>query len=224
MKKLFVLVLAICLTLPLVGCKGKTLDIRDYLIEERDNLFVAKDSIYQATLSSGKRELDYDLDGVINDKTDFAILSLSRLDNQPMANDSYSYVVTIGEESYTGSLEKSSIDNAYVVDLGVSVADDSEVHIVVDFTGYTFDSQATNISKDFAYNKSSILDIANQELSGELKELSKDNNIEVVMKLIKDYSSELDNYFYYIGVVSTNGEVLGLLIDTNTGEIVAKKV
>ena len=224
MKKIITSILLIALFVPLCACGNKSINIKDYLIEERDNLFLAKDSIYQSTLSSGKREIDYDLDGIVNEKTDFAILSISRLDNEPMANDNYSYSVTIGDETYTGSLEKSSIDNSYVADLEVAIPDDSEVSIIITFTGYTFDQTATNVSTDFAYDKSSILEIANKELSNELKNIVKNNKIEVIMKIIKDYSSELNNYYYYIGVVATNGEVLGLLISTDTGEVVSKKV
>ena len=43
---------------------------------------------------------------------------------------------------------------------------------------------------------------------------------------ISDISSnqESNRFYWYIGVISTNGETLGLLIDANTSEIIAKKV
>ena len=45
------------------------------------------------------------------------------------------------------------------------------------------------------------------------------------MKILKDHSdSELKTYYWYIGVVATNGETLGILIDANSGEIIAKNV
>ena len=45
------------------------------------------------------------------------------------------------------------------------------------------------------------------------------------MKILKDSSNaEINHYYWYVGVISTNGETLGILIDTNTGEIIAKKV
>ena len=223
MKKFLAIILALAITIPLLACGNKKIDIQDYLIEERNNLFVSKDNIYQVTLSSGRREIDYDIDGIINDKTDFAILSMSRLDNQPMANDNYTYRVTINEELYTGTLEKSSIDNSYVTDLKIIIPDDAQVSISIEFTGYKFEEIATNISSDFAYNKSSIIEIANQELEKDIRSILKHNKIEVIMKIIKDYSVELNNYYWYIGVVATNGEVLGLLIDTQTGNVVAKK-
>ena len=56
-----------------------------------------------------------------------------------------------------------------------------------------------------------------------LKDMKKNTNW--VMKILKDYSTEdLKNYYWYVGVVSTNGETLGILIDANSGDIIAKKV
>ena len=44
-------------------------------------------------------------------------------------------------------------------------------------------------------------------------------------KLLKDFSNtELKTYYWYVGIVSTNGETLGILIDANSGDIIAKKV
>ncbi len=46
------------------------------------------------------------------------------------------------------------------------------------------------------------------------------------MKIIKDYSTDdadVTRYYWYVGVVSTNGETFGVLIDANSGEIIATK-
>ena len=60
----------------------------------------------------------------------------------------------------------------------------------------------------------------------EIENILKDKNvkIEVVMKIMKDYSQvDLKNYYWYVGAISTNGDTLGILIDANDGEIIAKK-
>jgi hypothetical protein len=42
---------------------------------------------------------------------------------------------------------------------------------------------------------------------------------------MKDYSSyEIKNYYWYVGIISTNGDTMGVLLDANTGEDIAKKV
>ena len=53
----------------------------------------------------------------------------------------------------------------------------------------------------------------------------KNVKIEMVAKIMKDHSSaDLKNYYWYVGVISTNGDSLGVLISTTTGEIISKKV
>ncbi len=208
------------------ACGNNKIDLNNYLIEERENLFVAEGPLYTATYSSGQREKDYALDGVRNEMTDFGIISFSRNDNAPLANDTYTYVITIDGQEYTGFLEKSPIDNTCSVDVGVKVSNDAEMNIKISFTGYTFTGDLISASKDFSVDSKAALKIANKELGEELKNITadKNNSLEAVMKIVKDYSnSETKRYYWYIGAVSTNGDTVGILIDTTNGEVVATK-
>ena len=70
---------------------------------------------------------------------------------------------------------------------------------------------------------SAYYDIIQEELNNITSD--KNNKIEVVVKNLKDYSnSEVKNYYWYVGVISTNGDTLGILIDASTGDVIAKKV
>ena len=214
------------LILPLSACGKVSVDLNDYLIEERNHLFTANDDLYSVSLSTGMRESDYNLDGVVGEKVEFGVLTFSRNDNNPLSNDQYSYVVKINEESVSGNLEKNPVNNSYVIDLEMSVPVDATVAVQINFTGYTFKETLTNTSSDFTVDSTTALTIANKELKTELENITSNNtNIEVVMKILKDSSNtELNNYFWYIGVVSTTGDTLGILIDANTSEVIAKKV
>ena len=69
--------------------------------------------------------------------------------------------------------------------------------------------------------------IAEKELKQPINNILKNKNvkIEMVAKIMKDHSSaDLKNYYWYVGVISTNGDSLGVLISTTTGEIISKKV
>lgn len=224
-KKLLIFtLLAVCL-FSLSACGKSKIDLANYLIEERNNLFTANDDLYNVTLSSGMREEDYNFDGKISPKVEFAVLTLTRNDGSPLANDTYTYIVTINEDKRTGTMEKSPVDNSYAVDLETAIADDAEISVSISFTGYHFKQELTNTSNDFSVDKNTALSIANKELEHDLKNVMSDNaKIEVVMKILKDYSNIEKSYYWYIGVISTNGETLGILIDANSGEIIAKKV
>ncbi len=227
-NKFLIFALLLLSVLGLTACKGgKNLDITDYLIEERNTLFTAQDELYSATYSTGKREKDYALDGVKNEMVDFGVVTFSRLDSSPLAKDNYTYLIKINDKEYTGFLEKSSIDNSYSIDIGVATDANSTVTIKVSFTGYTFNQDMCNVTSDFKVDTASALKIANRELKQELNNLSSDKNnkVESVMKILKDYSnSEVKSYYWYVGVVSTNGDTMGILIDANTGDVVAKKL
>ena len=226
-KKLLIFTLLCICVLGFSACGKKDLNLADYIIEERNNLFVATDELYSLSLSSGLRESDYNLDGIITDKVDFAVLTFVRNDNLPLANDTYAYKVNIGETEHTGFLEKSPVDNTYVADLGVAISNDACISAQVSFTGYTFSGEFTNISDSFAIDKNKVIEIANNELGEQVKNILSDPNvkIEVVTKIMKDFSSvDVKNYYWYLGVISTNGDTLGVLIDANSGDIIAKKV
>ena len=226
-KKILVFMLLAISLISLSACGSTKINLSDYLIDKRTSLYTAEDELYSVTFSSGTREQDYQLDGIINDMVDFGIITLSRLDNNPLANDTYTYTIQINDQTYTGFLEPSSVDNSYLADIGAAAPSDASITVQITFTGYSFNKELTNTSSLFSVNGEKAIEIANEELKEELKNITSDKNtkIEVVMKNLKDYSnSEIKNYYWYIGVISTNGETLGILIDAGTGDVIAKKV
>ncbi len=226
-KKILIFMLLAVSLISLSACGRSKINLSEYLIEKRTNLYTAEDELYSVTFSSGMREQDYELDGVITNMVEFGILTLSRLDCNPLANDTYTYTVQINDQIYTGFLEPSQVDNSYVADVGVSAPNDATITVQITFTGYSFNEELSNTSNSFSVNADKAIEIANKELEEELKNITSDKNtkIEVVMKNLKDYSnSEIKNYYWYIGVISTNGETLGILIDAGSGDVIAKKV
>lgn len=226
-KKLLIFMMLAIFVLGFSACGSTKIDLNDYLIERRNNLFTAEDEMYGVTFSSGTREENYALDGIRNNMQDFAILTLYRLDGNSLAKDTYTYIVTIDGEQFTGYLENSAVDNSYSADLAVNVGDSAVVNVQISFTGYNFNEDLTNVSSTFNVDSKTAISIASNELSEAINNITSDKNvkIEAVMKVLKDSStSEAVSYYWYVGVVSTNGDTLGVLIDANSGDIVAKKV
>lgn len=226
-KKILILTMLAVFIFGLTACGKSSVNLQDYLIEERNNLFTAQDNLYSVTFSSGMREKNYNYDGKVDEKVEFGVLTLIRNDSNPLANDNYAYTITIDGEELSGVMEKSPVDNSYAVDIGKKVEDTAEINVSIKFTGYTFKQDLINTSKDFSVDKAAAIKLANKELKEDLKNITEDKNnkIEVVMKILKDFSNQdINRYYWYIGVISTNGETLGILIDTNSGDIIAKKV
>ena len=213
--------------LGLSACGNNSINLNDHLIEQRVKLYTASDNLYSVTLSTGTRENDYNFDGVVNEMVPFGVLTITRNDNNPLANDTYSYIVTIGEQSYSGFLSKNNTDNSYSADLEVNNIGDETVNAQISFTGYTFNQDLENTSSNFQVDYLGAIKVAENELKDDIQNLLSDKNvkIEVITKIMKDYSSaELKNYYWYVGIISTNGDTMGILINANTGEVIAKKV
>ena len=226
-KKILVCILFAFMVITLSACGKSKINLSDYLIEKRENLFTACDNLYCVSFSTGTREKDYNFDGIQNELIPFGVLTLTRCENLPLANDTYSYIVTINENSYSGFLTKNNNDNSYSADLEVNTVGDEQINVKISFTGYTFNKDLENTSSSFQVDCPTALNIATNELKENVQNLLSDKNvkIEVVMKIMKDHSNEdLKNYYWYVGVISTNGDTLGILIDANNGEIIAKKV
>lgn len=225
-KKILVFLLIAFFVLSLSGCSNSSVNLSDNIIEKRENLFTASNDLYTVNFSTGLREKDYNFDGAINEMVPFGVLSISRNDNLPLANDNYSYTVTINEQNYSGFLTKSATDNSYLTDLEVNTVGDEKINVQISFTGHTFNKDLENVSASFQVDCNSAIKVAQKELKKELENVTADKNvkIEAVMKIMKDFSSpELKNYYWYVGVVSTNGDTMGILIDANNGNIIAKK-
>lgn len=225
-KKLFILLLAIC-SLCLTACGNKELNLNDYLIEERQNLYIAQDDVYTVSFSSGMREENYNFDGIKNNMTEFGIVTISRLDSAPMGQLDYNYTVKIDDQTYTGTLAKSEVENSYAADIQVKASENATINVQIVFGSYSFNKEMVNTSSNFEVDCNKAIEIANQALKKDIKQLTSDKNnkIEAVMKIVKDTSSSNpSNYYWYVGVVSTNGEILGVLVDSSNGQIIAKKV
>ena len=227
MKKV-ICALLLCCSLLFVGCGNKDKKTADYIgnhiIESRNNIYMGQDDNYYATFCSGEREEPYELDGVVNDKVPFGIITLSRHDNSKLSNDEYLFTITINGESSSGTLVKSPYDNTYSADIEKSVDDNVEISLKVNINGTHFSQNLYNESKNFEVSQEKAIEIASKELSNVLKEMSGKKTAEAMVKILKDYSGESNRYFWYVGLVGFDGKTAGVLIDAYTGEIVSVKL
>ena len=225
-KRIAFCLMFLIMIISLCACGKSKLNLNDYVIERRENLFTANDNLYSVTFSTGTREANYNFDGIVNEMVPFGVLTISRNDNLPMSNDTYSYTVIINDQSYNGFLENIS-NNSYSADLETNVTNDAIISVQISFTGYTFNQNMENVNSNFQVDNSTALTIAQKELKENINNILSDKNIkiEVVTKIMKDHSNEeLKNYYWYIGIISTHGDTMGILLDANSGEVIAKKV
>ncbi len=228
MKKVLIILSILLCGIMFVGCgnaKNET-NFNNHLIEIRNNLFAAEDDTFFATVCTGQRENDYALDGVVNELVPFGIITVARLDNEMLRNDEYQFALTVNGENITGTLEKSPYDNTYSADIEQTIPNDAEISLSISIDGTDFNQNLTNVSDTFTVSKDQAISIACDELKQSVKNLSKEKGeySEAFIKILKDYSGESNRYYWYVGIISPEGQTSGILIDAMTGSIISKKV
>jgi len=230
MKKFLCLCALVLVGLGFVACDNKKEEalktLQDNVIETRNNIYVGADENFYAIFTSGEREEPYCLDGVINEMVPFGIISFSRNDNAKLNNEEYTFYITINGEEKTGTLEKSPFDNTYSADIGMNVDDNAEISLKISADGKDFEQTLFNENKNFAISKERAIEIASESLTEQINNLNSETekSSEVLIKILKDYSGETNRFFWYVGVISPDGETAGVLIDSATGEVVSKKI
>ena len=228
MKKIFLYLVPICFCFSLLcymsGCSKKIEEVfKENLSELHNNYFVGQTENFNISLWSGIREEPYEMDGIKQNTTDFCILNVVPK-NKGTETYGLSYTIEINEETQNGEFEKSPYDSSLASDLKIKINDDDSIFVYLVYNAQTEIGKMTCISKDFSISQQQALDIAISNMQNELLELT-DNNSESIEAYCKIISTDknLGVYFWFIDVVNKEGSHISLVIDTTTGEIVARK-
>lgn len=229
MKKVLVVLSIVLCGIMFVGCGGgakNETNFNNHLIEIRNNLFAGQDDTYYATICTGQREQDYALDGVVNELVPFGIVTVARLDNEMLDLDEYQFTLVVNGENISGTLEKSPYDNTYSADIEQTIPNDAEIALELVIDGTNFSQSLINVSNSFQISKDNAITIACTELKESVKNLSKEQGSysEAFIKILKDYSGENNRYYWYVGIISPEGQTAGVLIDAASGDIISKKI
>lgn len=221
MKKFFLL-LILSTTLVFAGCGADNLSIvKQNIVEHRDAYYIHQTDEHIITYVAGMREEPYYADGVVGEMVEFGILTFTPA--KTLNYESLNYFVVIDNIEYEGLLEKSDFQKGFVVDLEKCVDNNSTISVRVFEDDVEVQGTLKCASKDFAITQDTALQTAYSTLSTQIKSHINKSKFggEVYIKIWKDFSSEAD-YFWYIGIVCES-ETLGVLISTQTGEVLSVK-
>lgn len=226
MKKLknkFIIFL-ICFTFLLCGCNNKINEvIQDKISEVRFNLFNVNTDEINIDFTSGFREDPYILNGKSENKKEFGVVTITFLKEIEDKNTLPNFVITINDMDFDGELELNPFDQTYVQDIETFVLDDATISIKVMWNNYSFESTLKNISKNFNINHSKALNIFIKEYKKEIKNLLKSNvDFEVYIKILNDPNFVENKNYFYVCLITNNGESMSIIIDPFSQEILAK--
>ena len=223
LKKMLIMFLLICPIL-IFGCSNNVdLIVQESLSEVRYNLFVAGNEEVNVKFTSGFREAPYVLNGKSENKKEFGVITVKFLKNFSNKNANPNFVITISDMDFDGELELNPFDQTYVQDIETFVLDDSSVSIKISFGDFTFEGNLKNVSNDFAINHKEALNIFVKEFKKDIQTLNRNGkDFEVYVKIINDPSLEIDKNYFYVCLLSSTGESFSVIIDPNSGNILAK--
>ena len=223
MKKFLLAVsvfMAFCL-----GFAGCGANISSYLksniSETCTNYYIGKTNDFSVSLFSGEREENYKLDGVSTKLVPFTIISVRNVNNVKFSE--LQYTLEVDGKTYDGALMQNPYDDVLEADVKISISPQSEVFVYLKFGEITQIANLECVFQNFSISYQTALDIAVDEVIAQKPELKQNLTYECFIQILnKDMQNPM--YFWLVNIVSSEGDMFNVIIDTTTGEVLAKKL
>lgn len=215
MKKPFSCLIFLLALLPALAACGKY-DYSVHLSEVRSDLFVCEDDEFTVTLSCVTREYPYLSDGATGALTNIVEIVLES--SELVERDYCVYV--LGEREWGGDMSFRNVRGDWFYSQSVSAFPEGSVSLRVSWGDETREVVATSVKNEATITPEAALEFAVAAETDYIKNLTQDGVFrgEFYVRLLRR-----DKNYYYVGIVDTNGRALSLLLDSETGEVLARR-
>jgi len=210
MKKFFLPLLF--LVVFFVGCVKE--NYASNLSEVHTAFFLGETEHYRVWLSSGMREEPYIMDGVSQNKVEFALLCIKPKENE---NREVACSVSINKKAQVLNLEQSPFDNTLACDLGKIVNRVDTVFVSVSFMDKTEHTTLSPIFNEYKIKTDEAFEIVLKTLREHIK-LDEDETFELYLKIIFSKDTPTTQ-FWYGSILTSTGKESSCVIDTQSGEV-----
>ena len=210
MKKLSFLVLVSLLPL-LTACQKKP-DYFAYVSELRSDLFVANEEDFSLTVACISRETPYLNDGIKATMSDLIEITLEGDERE------YS-VYLLGEEQLGGEMSFRNTRGDFYFSQGVKCFPKGSVSLRVEWEDTSREIVATSVKTENTLSPENALDYALKSEQATLAHMSTDGKFqgEFYVRLLRR-----DKNYYYVGIVDRSGKTTSLLLDSESGQVLAR--
>lgn len=216
-KVFLICCMALMLTCGFVGCQNMNKALEDSVSEIHETVLSGRTEGFFVEVIGGKIETDYALDGVKNGMTNFVAVKV-RTDGE-YSDMVASYVLNgkTCEKQLTASPFDSSVWTA--VSEGELPVETLDVTLTAD--GESLGVALTKVSGGDV----KPLDILKENFEDELMRCYKNGKFdcEISVRLVKSPDDADDKYYWYVVAYKPDKNFFGLMIDSATGEVLAKK-
>ena len=213
MKKTLSFLLLLAFPLALTGC-GKKYDYTAHISELRSDIFRAETDEFTLTLSCVSREYPYAADGIACPRTDVVEVSLTAKDD---AQYSVFFTTPTGEQG--GEMSFRNAFGDYFFSESVKAFPEGSVSVRAVWGEETREITATSVRTDETLTPEQALQRA---IDGEKDRVARMTDGvflgEFHVRLLRR-----DKNYYYVGIIDRDGETLSLLLDSVTGDILARR-
>lgn len=207
--------------LPLVfvlgGCSTNYVELaKENMSEITNAYFYGKCDEFEISLSSGRREEPYVYDGKNGETCDFALVIMD-LNSE---KDKEIVVFSINSNAFSSVLEYNAITGTFMADLEREISENDNISV-------KFGNSQINLicqSKDFQVDENKAIEIGVNEFFEDFKNMIEKQELkaECYLKILDNLSNGFEKSFWCFAIVDTNGNHFNVIIDTNSGDILAK--
>lgn len=206
------------------SCQTKDKYIKENLAEIREFLYEGSNEEVKATLVCGKRESEYVLNGYATSLVEFGVLTfyIQNIDDYSIENKKYALIV--GTKRIEGVLEKNPFDNTLVADIKKIIDSDEKISVKLVLDDFTCDLKLKKVNSDWRVSANDVISIISNSFESEIRSLVENGILkgEVYIKIINDEDEYANDYYWYVSILSRNGEKLNAIISPKSGEILTK--
>ncbi len=224
MKKCGIMAVILSICVMLAGCGSHSVEevAKNSISELHINYFSGSTQNFAVSMWSGLREEPYSADGVKNNMVEFCILSIvpkGGFDAQAVE-----YTAEINDQTYSGVFERSPFDKSLASDLNTSLQEGDEIFVYLILNGETEIARLDSVSAKFVITNSQAIDIFVEHFGCNAEVFSHLNDpVEGYCKIISTDQS-LGIYFWYVCLFNAQNERAAVVIDPQSGQIVAETV
>lgn len=215
MKKKFAAFTLLLLLPALAACGGKY-DYSQHISESRSDIFRAETEEFTLTLSCISREYPFASDGIACPKSD--LIEISLVPVQAQIADYSVYV--IGDVVWGGETSFRNTFGDFFYSESVESFPQESVNLRVEWGEETREITATSVKNGDTMSVNEALGFAVSAEKEHISRMTKNGVFcgEFYVRLLRR-----DKNYYYVGIVDPDGETLSLLLDSETGEVLARR-
>jgi hypothetical protein len=221
MRKFWSIICVSALFLAVVLCScASSFDKNDKVISEiRVNRYegsVASNFAYAVT---GEREKDYKVDGKSGERVDFFILTVEGVfSSAPKCE------FTLNGKEYKGEMKKHPFGESYSFEVCEKITE-KQVAVSVEIDGERHSATLVSVLAENAKTHSFAFSVAQKELSSAINPHLKNGVFdgEVYIRIVPNPVSDDGKYFWYVAFYKSADECFSVLIDIESGEVIASK-